>query len=76
MHAILRKIKAGTPYVGWSAGSNLPCPTLCTTHAMRIVQPESFRRIRPGQFPLYLPYPGAHPSDNAHAPRTPPSARG
>ena len=30
MAAILRKIKAGTPYVGWSAGSNVPCPTICT----------------------------------------------
>ena len=27
MTAILRKIKAGTPYVGWSAGSNVCCPT-------------------------------------------------
>ena len=30
MKAILRKIKAGTPYVGWSAGSNvLPALTIC-----------------------------------------------
>ena len=26
MQVILRKIKAGTPYVGWSAGLNVCCP--------------------------------------------------
>ena len=31
MSAILRKIKAGTPYVGWSAGSNVCCPTILYT---------------------------------------------
>ena len=34
MTAILRKIKAGTPYVGWSAGSNVCCPTISTTNDM------------------------------------------
>ena len=29
MKAILRKVKQGTPYVGWSAGSNVCCPTIC-----------------------------------------------
>ena len=45
MAAILRKIKAGTPYVGWSAGSNVACPTICTTNDMPIVEPESFGPI-------------------------------
>lgn len=31
LKAILGKIKAGTPYIGWSAGSNVCCPTICTT---------------------------------------------
>ena len=29
LKAILGKIKAGTPYIGWSAGSNVCCPTIC-----------------------------------------------
>ena len=36
MAAILRKIKAGTPYVGWSAGSNVACPTICTLSLIHI----------------------------------------
>ena len=34
-----------TPYIGWSAGSNLACPTLCTTNDMPIVEPESFEGL-------------------------------
>ena len=39
LKAILGKIKAGTPYIGWSAGSNVCCPTICTTNDMPIVDP-------------------------------------
>ena len=37
MSAILKRVKEGVPYVGWSAGSNVCCPTICTTNDMPIV---------------------------------------
>ena len=45
MSAILKRVKEGVPYVGWSAGSNVCCPTICTTNDMPIVEPQSFKAI-------------------------------
>jgi dipeptidase E len=42
MDAIRRKVQSGTPYIGWSAGSNIACPTLRTTNDMPIIDPLSF----------------------------------
>lgn len=42
MKAIREKAMEGTPYMGWSAGSNVAGLTLKTTNDMPIVEPESF----------------------------------
>ena len=62
---IRAKIKTGTPYVGWSAGSNVCCPTLCTTNDMPIVCPESFRTIGAVKFQINPHYLDANPAGHA-----------
>ena len=65
MQAILHRIKAGTPYVGWSAGSNVCCPTISTTNDMPIVEPESFRAIGAVKFQINPHYLDANPAGHA-----------
>jgi dipeptidase E len=39
---IRKKVLSGTRYIGWSAGSNLACPTIKTTNDMPIIDPKGF----------------------------------
>jgi dipeptidase E len=58
LDAISARVRAGAPYVGTSAGSNLGGPTIRTTNDMPIVEPESFAAFSfvPFQInPHYLP---------------------
>ena len=43
--ALRERVRAGLPYLGASAGTNMACPTLRTTNDMPIVEPESFAAI-------------------------------
>ncbi|MEO5999077.1 MAG: dipeptidase PepE [Chitinophagaceae bacterium] len=43
MDIIRNKVTAGTPYIGWSAGSNIAGATICTTNDMPVIEPESFK---------------------------------
>lgn len=39
------RVRGGMPYIGWSAGSNLACPTIRTTNDMPIVWPDSYEAL-------------------------------
>ncbi|MDR1878216.1 MAG: dipeptidase PepE [Bacteroidales bacterium] len=43
--AVKKRVIEGIPYIGWSAGSNLACPTICTTNDMPVVEPKSFKGL-------------------------------
>jgi dipeptidase E len=61
MEAIRKKVLSGTPYIGWSAGSNVACPSLRTTNDMPIVHPIGFDTLHLVPFQINPHYLDAHP---------------
>ncbi len=60
-----KKVISGTPYVGWSAGSNMVCPTIKTTNDMAIVEPDSFNALNLIPFQINPHYLDANPEGHA-----------
>lgn len=62
MDIIRKKVDNGTPYIGWSAGSNVACPTLRTTNDMPIIDPKGFDTINLVPFQINPHYTDFHPA--------------
>ncbi len=65
IEAIVKKVRGGTPYIGWSAGSNLACPTIRTTNDMAITEPRSFKAFGLIPFQINPHYLDANPAGHA-----------
>lgn len=64
INAIRKAVQKGTPYIGWSAGSNVACPTICTTNDMPILEPLSFEVLNLIPFQINPHYLDTHPSNH------------
>ena len=43
INPVRQKVLSGTPFIGWSAGSNVACPSIKTTNDMPIIEPAAFQ---------------------------------
>jgi len=53
---INRAVSRGASFIGWSAGSNVACPTIMTTNDMPIIQPKSFAALNLVDFQINAHY--------------------
>jgi len=65
INPVREKVLSGTPYVGWSAGSNMTCPTIRTTNDMPILEPESFNAFNLVPFQINPHYTDKNPPGHA-----------
>lgn len=45
VEALKEKVNNGTPYIGWSAGSNIAAPTIGTTNDMPVIEPKTHKAL-------------------------------
>ena len=60
--AVRARVRAGAPYIGWSAGSVLACPSIATTNDMPIVQPAGFGALGLVRCQINAHFTDAHPA--------------
>ncbi len=65
IEAVRQKVISGTPYIGWSAGSNVACPTIRTTNDMPVVEPDSFTAFNLIPFQINPHYLDSNPAGHA-----------
>jgi len=61
LEIIAERVRAGIPYIGWSAGSVVACPTIATTNDMPIIEPPSLRALGLVEFQINAHYTDVHP---------------
>ena len=59
------KVLGGTPYCGWSAGSNVACPSICTTNDRPIAEPMNFTAFNLVRFQINPHYLDVSPAGHA-----------
>ena len=62
MKVVRKRCLEGIPYVGWSAGANVACPTMKTTNDMPISEPASFKCLNLIPFQINPHYLDANPA--------------
>ncbi len=65
LEPVAEEVRNGKPYIGWSAGSNMACPTIKTTNDMPIVEPDSFNAFNLIPFQINPHYLDANPEGHA-----------
>lgn len=65
INIVREKVLSGTPYIGWSAGSNVACPTIRTTNDMPVTEPDSFNSFNLIPFQINPHYLDANPVGHA-----------
>ncbi len=65
IESIRKRVLDNIPYIGWSAGANIACPTICTTNDMPVVQPPGFEGFNLVNFQINPHFTDLHYSDHA-----------